>query len=148
MVIYAVASRVKDAKRFLGTYKRVDIAIDAFYNDASSVAATARRHETITAPSTSKLNLLFDNYKGTYILPVSFLLMLSYSPMIPDPDGPDITIDGTLNLCKDLAVDPEDVVMLAVAYELKSPRVGEWNRKTWTDGWKNLGYVSKFTRNC
>lgn len=36
-------------------------------------------------------------------------------------------------------MDPEDVVLLAIAYELKSPRIGEWNRKGWMDGWKALG---------
>lgn len=61
---------------------------------------------------------------------------------ILDPDGPEITIDGTIKLCEDLQVDPEDVVMLAVAYELKSPRIGQWNKKGWTDGWKTLGSVA------
>jgi hypothetical protein len=46
-----------------------------------------------------------------------------------------------IKLCEDLMVDPEDVVLLAVAFELKSPKVGEWNRKGWVDGWKNLGYT-------
>jgi DCN1-like protein 1/2 len=32
--------------------------------------------------------------------------------------------------------------MLAVAFELGSPRIGEWDRKGWTNGWKRLGYVS------
>jgi DCN1-like protein 1/2 len=36
-------------------------------------------------------------------------------------------------------VDPEDVVLLAIAFELKSPRVGEWSRKGWVEGWKSLG---------
>jgi DCN1-like protein 1/2 len=31
--------------------------------------------------------------------------------------------------------------MLAVAYELKSPKVGEWTKQGWLEGWKNLGYV-------
>ena len=56
-----------------------------------------------------------------------------------DPDGEDITIDGTIKLCQDLDVDPEDVVLLAVAYELKSPSMGQWERKGWVDGWKALG---------
>jgi hypothetical protein len=51
-------------------------------------------------------------------------------------------VDGTIRLCNDLNVDPEDVVLLAVAYELKSPRVGEWGRKGWVDGWKALGCVA------
>ena len=58
-----------------------------------------------------------------------------------DSDGEDITVDGTIKLCEDLKVDPENVVLLAVAYELKSPRMGEWTRKGWVDGWKNLRYV-------
>lgn len=48
-------------------------------------------------------------------------------------------MDGTIRLCEDLDVNPEDVVLLAVAYELKSPRVGEWNKQGWTDGWKSIG---------
>jgi hypothetical protein len=31
--------------------------------------------------------------------------------------------------------------MLAVAYELKSPRVGEWTKQGWVEGLKSLGYV-------
>jgi DCN1-like protein 1/2 len=56
-----------------------------------------------------------------------------------EPGGEDITVEGTIKLCEDLGTDPEDVVLLAVAYELKSPRVGEWNRKGWIDGWRSLG---------
>ncbi|KAG9217845.1 hypothetical protein PLEOSDRAFT_1067985 [Pleurotus ostreatus PC15] len=109
----------RDARKFLEKYKRVDIAIDAYYNDPNAFSGGSRRNNDSSGPSTSKLNSLFDKYK--------------------DPDGPEITIDGTIKLCEDLQVDPEDVVMLAVAYELKSPRIGQWNKKGWTDGWKNLG---------
>lgn len=38
-------------------------------------------------------------------------------------------------------MDPEDVVLLAVAYDLKSLRMGEWSRKGWLEGWKALGCV-------
>lgn len=41
--------------------------------------------------------------------------------------------------CVDLGVDPEDVVLLSLAYELKSPTVGSFPRKPWIDGWKSLG---------
>jgi DCN1-like protein 1/2 len=57
-------SRVKDAKRFLDKYKRVDVAMDAFYNDPSAMAAAVKHHGTNSVPSTSKLNTLFDKYKG------------------------------------------------------------------------------------
>lgn len=64
---------------------------------------------------------------------------------LADADGVDIGLDGTIKLCQDLAVDPEDVVLLAVAYELKSPNVGQWSKKGWVDGWKALGWVPILT---
>ncbi|TBU31249.1 Cullin binding-domain-containing protein [Dichomitus squalens] len=100
----------KDARRYLTKFRRLDQALDAYYNDP---------HAGKPVASTSKLNALFDKYK--------------------DDDGDDITVDGTIKLCEDLAVNPEDVVLLAVAYELKSPAMGQWQRKGWTDGWKQLG---------
>ncbi|KAI1787336.1 Cullin binding-domain-containing protein [Ganoderma leucocontextum] len=100
----------KDARRYLTKYRRLDLAVDAYYSDLQAGKPAA---------STSRLNSLFDRYK--------------------DSDGDDITVDGTIKLCEDLAVNPEDVVLLAVAYELKSPSMGEWSRKGWTDGWKQLG---------
>ena len=55
-------------------------------------------------------------------------------------DGETIAVDGTMRLCADIGIaDPEDVVLLAVAYELKSPAMGQWSRKGWTDGWRHLG---------
>ncbi|EEB87517.1 hypothetical protein MPER_15109, partial [Moniliophthora perniciosa FA553] len=72
---------------------------------------------------TSKLNTLFDSYA--------------------DSDNKNlIGTDGTIKLCNDLGVDPEDVVLLAVAYELKSPRMAEWERKGWVDGLKSLGALA------
>jgi len=51
----------------------------------------------------------------------------------------DITVDGTLDLCSDLGVDPEDVVLLAIACELQSPSVGRWKKTHWISGWRALG---------
>ncbi|KAF8750133.1 glycosyl hydrolase 3 family [Rhizoctonia solani] len=45
-----------------------------------------------------------------------------------DPDSANIGINGTIQWCEDLGVDPEDVSLLAVACELKSPTVGEWTK--------------------
>ncbi|KAH9922224.1 defective in Cullin neddylation protein 1 [Fomitopsis serialis] len=104
----------RDAKRFLEKYKRLDVAIDAFYGDPNALASAQR-----STVSTTKINQLFDQYK--------------------DPDGDDmIAVDGTIRLCGDLGSDPADVVWLAVAYDLKSPSMGEWARKGWVDGLKRL----------
>lgn len=58
--------------------------------------------------------------------------------MLVEQDDDSIGVDGTMKLCEDLGVNPEDVVLLAIAYELKSPGVGEWPRKGWSDGWRSL----------
>ncbi|KAF8900119.1 defective in Cullin neddylation protein 1 [Gymnopilus junonius] len=113
----------RDAKKFLEVHKRLDIAIDAYYTNPNAFSNSGRRKGDSSAPSTSKLNQLFDQYK--------------------DPDGEEITVNGTIKLCEDLGVDPEDVVLLAVAYELKSPHMGEWTRQGWIDGWKSIGFGMK-----
>ncbi|KAG6910367.1 hypothetical protein DXG01_011082 [Tephrocybe rancida] len=113
----------RDARKFLEKYKRVDVAMDAYYNNPSEFSTLSRpQAATPAAPSSSKLTTLFNKYK--------------------DPEAEEITVDGTIKLCEDLDVNPEDVVLLAVAFELKSPRVGEWTRQGWTDGWKALGVDS------
>lgn len=110
----------RDARKFLEAHKRVDVAIDAYYNDPNAFNTPTKQKARDTGPpSTIKLSTLFDKYK--------------------DPDSKEITVDGTIRLCEDLAVNPEDIVLLAIAYELKSPRVGEWTKQGWTEGWKNLG---------
>ncbi|ESK84330.1 defective in cullin neddylation protein 1 [Moniliophthora roreri MCA 2997] len=111
------------AKKFLTHHKRLDIAIDAYFNDPTPPSSTPTPSTPSRAPSTSKLNTLFDTYA--------------------DSENKNlIGTDGTIKLCNDLGVDPEDVVLLAVAYELKSPRMAEWERKGWVDGLKALGVDS------
>ena len=54
--LVVVAARTKDAKKYITKYRRLDLAVDAFYNSPPTPAPQA---------STSKLNALFDKYKGT-----------------------------------------------------------------------------------
>ena len=68
----------------------------------------------------------------------SFFMSMACFPMT-EPDSDEIGADGTISLCEDLEVDPEDVVLLAVAYELKSPSLGRWTKSGWIEGWKSLG---------
>ncbi|KAL5478987.1 DCN1 [Sanghuangporus weigelae] len=108
----------KDARKFLEKYKRLDSAIDNYYNDPSQFGGGggSKRAE---ADRSARLSAIFDKYK--------------------DPESDDILIDGTIKLCEDLEVNPEDVVLLSIAYELKAPSMGRWTRKGWIDGWRNLG---------
>lgn len=77
-----------------------------------------------------------------FVVVFSSLASTHYGFYWLDEDTDEITIEGTITFCKDLKVDPEEVVLLAIAYELKSPRIGQWTRQGWIDGWKNVGQVS------
>lgn len=102
----------KEARRYLEKYKLLEPAIDAYFSEGGSRRTGANL-------STGSINTLFDKYK--------------------DPESDEITEDGTERLCRDLGVDLADVVLLAVAYELKSPRIGRWSKKGWVSGMKSLG---------
>ena len=116
--------------------------MDAYYNDPSALNNSISISKRTNEPSTSKLNSLFDKYKGAFSPPCHSRHVPLCLVIWSDPDGDDITMEGTMKLCEDLEVNPdEDCVLYAIAYELKSPRMGEWTRKGWTDGWKILGYV-------
>ncbi|KAH8112152.1 DUF298-domain-containing protein [Phellopilus nigrolimitatus] len=127
-------------------YKRLDAAMDSYYNDPNQFGgASSKKTDT---DRVARLGALFDKYKGlfstiaTFPYPLSDILYLytcDYIALVDDPDGDEIAIDGTLKWCDDLSVDPEDVALLAIAYELKSPSMGSWTRKGWVDGWRSLG---------
>ncbi|KAG9308713.1 Cullin binding-domain-containing protein [Chiua virens] len=113
---------LKDAKRYLDKHKRLDVAIDTYFNDSGS-----RRNDS--SASTSKLTSLFEKYK--------------------DADADIISTQGTLQFFSDLGFNQEEDQMedgqddtpklLSLAYELQSPHLGEWTRKGWLDGWKSIG---------
>ena len=51
-------ARPRDAKRYLEKYKRLDVAIDAYYTNPNGFPAER------SGVSTTKINQLFDQYKG------------------------------------------------------------------------------------
>ena len=84
---------------------------------------------------------MYDVYKGQSCPFQS--LQPSSRHSFTDPGGGEITVGGALKWFEDLGVDPEeDVVLLPIAYELKSPTVGSFPREPWVDGWRSLGHDS------
>lgn len=49
-----------------------------------------------------------------------------------------MTVEGVLDYCAALNVDPEDKVMLVVCYHVQAPRIGEISRKGFMEGWTKL----------
>ncbi len=51
-----------------------------------------------------------------------------------------IGVDGTMQLCQDLGVDPSDVSLLVLAYRLGCPRMCEFQRDGFVSGLSALKY--------
>ena len=122
-----VASSSREARRYLDKHLRLDIALQSYMNN----------RENAQTPSSIELEKLFNIYKGLQFVLAEPVHVFLTPPL--DRNDDDITVDGTLSLCSDLGVDPEDVVLLSVACELKSPSVGRWRKTNWIQGWRGLG---------
>ena len=70
-----------------------------------------------------------------------------------DPDGDIISTQGTVQFFTELGFkqdedeldadgDDDTPKLLLLAYELQSPRLGEWTKRGWLDGWKSIGSAS------
>ncbi|SGZ50574.1 CIC11C00000004236 [Sungouiella intermedia] len=91
-------------------------ALQTFYNQPAQTAVPNKK-------VSKDLEAIFDKYK--------------------DPESPTIIlIDGTLAYLEDLGFDPEDLVSLTLAYVLKSPQTGEFNRDVFLEVWSTLGISS------
>jgi DCN1-like protein 1/2 len=92
------------------------LAMDAFWSDPTAVRNAERLREQAQPHLIPRLTALFERYSG-------------------GKKNDTIEIDGTLEWCKDLGVEPEDPVMLAIAEMCKASEMGSFERKGWIDGW-------------
>ncbi|BGP19920.1 hypothetical protein JCM10213_008605 [Rhodosporidiobolus nylandii] len=107
-----------DATRFLkATSWRLEAAIDAFYS--SPAASRAAGGGAPSAAVTKNLEALWGQYRD------------EISPE-------EISMEGTMKYCEDLGVNPEEVVMLALAWFTKAPTMGRFARKSWIEAWAGV----------
>ncbi|KAK1417946.1 hypothetical protein QVD17_27082 [Tagetes erecta] len=59
-----------------------------------------------------------------------------------DPYTDMIMADGISNLCNDLMVDPQDIVMLVVSWYMKAATMCEYSKQEFVDGLQSLGIDS------
>ena len=50
-------------------------------------------------------------------------------------------MDGTMQYCADLGVDPSEVIMLALAWFTKAPTMGRFSKREWVEAWQAIGSV-------
>jgi DCN1-like protein 1/2 len=48
-----------------------------------------------------------------------------------------------MEMCQDLEISPEDVVMLPLSFYLKSPSLGTFQRAQYIEGWKAIAGMEK-----
>ncbi|EGW31789.1 uncharacterized protein SPAPADRAFT_51766 [Spathaspora passalidarum NRRL Y-27907] len=94
----------------------LNAALDNFYNRNASPATTTTTNRKPPVKSDKRLVSLFKKYRE---------------------DDEHIGIDGTLAYLEDLSITPEDPLALTLAYFLKSPRVGVFNKDAFLTIWQH-----------
>lgn len=55
-----------------------------------------------------------------------------------DSDKDRITIEGAMQMCEDLDITPDDIVMLPLSFYLRSPSLGTFERDRYIEGWRTI----------
>ncbi|KAI5968887.1 DCN1 [Candida theae] len=109
------------AGRYLEASKyNIDQAVDSYFTKHASKSSPNSKSNGKSASSNTDKHLvsLFDEYK--------------------DANNPNvIDIDGTLKYLDDLQIDPDDVKALTLAFLLKSPSVGVFERDKFISIWQH-----------
>lgn len=128
----------QEAIQIMETYDwDLDAALDAYYKEADLIEAAANEAAAIEAAAAhieaaaekKRYEVLFNKYK--------------------DPNADMILAKGISNLCNDLQVDPQDIVMLVLAWELEAETICEFSKLEFIDGVESLEIDSleKFKEN-
>ncbi|WVQ97699.1 hypothetical protein IAU59_004813 [Kwoniella sp. CBS 9459] len=100
-----------DAAKFVKKYKTLEASLDAYYNDPSAQSSSAP-----SKGQEKKLGEIWEKYKD------------SSDPKL-------IKIEGTLEMCQELGIDPgSDSVLFCLAADLGSKVTGEWEKQPFVAG--------------
>ncbi|WVF70183.1 hypothetical protein IAT40_004971 [Kwoniella sp. CBS 6097] len=100
-----------DATKFVKKYKTLEASLDAYYNDPSAQSSSAP-----SKGQEKKLGEIWEKYKDS-------------------SDSKLIKIEGTMEMCKELEVDPDsDAVLFCLATDLGSKVLGEWEKQPFVAG--------------
>ncbi|GAA6018041.1 hypothetical protein JCM11491_000046 [Sporobolomyces phaffii] len=113
-----------DAARYLKACSwRLEAALDAYYNDPRSVAAAAAASSSSSSVNSAAVTKNLEALWKTYA----------------DDKHPDeIGLEGTMQYCQDVGVDPELAEMLALAQFTNAPTMGKFSRANWIKSWAQV----------
>ncbi|BEJ17612.1 hypothetical protein CspHIS471_0610130 [Cutaneotrichosporon sp. HIS471] len=107
-------ANAKDAERTLKKYKWIlNVAIDEYFNAGGGAPSTS------SAGNAKKVGDIWEHFK--------------------DSSRNLITIDGFMNMCQELELDPEsDIVLFCLASDLRSKSIGEFAKEPFVSGWAEI----------
>ncbi|KAJ1554899.1 hypothetical protein HK096_000353, partial [Nowakowskiella sp. JEL0078] len=103
-------------KALQGNGWNIERAMDAYYNDQSNYEPAVVSQ--VPAVNKDKINEMY----------------LKYKEFETEEDEDLVGIDGVLQFCEDLEVDPQDVVVLVIAWYMSAPKIGEFTKAGFIDG--------------
>ena len=93
---------------------QLDAAADIFFNSGMGPSGPQVDEEKVSA--------LFDKYK--------------------EEDDDSIQVNGVVQFCEDLSVDPADPIMLIIAWQMRCSTMGAFSREEWMRGFSEMGCES------
>ncbi|CAG8726485.1 31010_t:CDS:10 [Gigaspora margarita] len=111
----------------------VEVAVDAFFNDQPSSWRSFGSSQNSGSPD-------LDSFPRMIVVNAFDSILLTHLPpkLQIDKDEDAILVDGMLEYCSDLHVQPEDVVMLVIAWNLEADKMCEFKRQGFINGWTKL----------
>lgn len=92
--------------------------------------------------TTLQIRPLFDTYKGIQMHPTTILrIRCTYFSFLKKKDAQKsdlITVDGTMQLCQDLDIEPTQLEFLLISYQLGSETMGEFSADKFIKGCNEL----------
>lgn len=101
-----------------------------------SVPVTPNHYVAPRDSQRDRLNRTFDMYKGIATQVSDHHMLILDSSSTEDI----MNIEGTIQYFQAIGLDPEEPTVLALAYQLDAPSLGVFNRHSFVEGWRNLGY--------
>ncbi|KAL0363058.1 UNVERIFIED_CONTAM: DCN1-like protein 4 [Sesamum calycinum] len=68
-----------------------------------------------------------------------FECIVTFQLSLEDDSVDIILADGITRLCDDIQVDPQDIVMLVLAWHMKASTMGQFSKQELVDGFESLG---------
>lgn len=86
----------------------------------------------------SEIESTFDKYRGKCITRGSGMIRNDLNIYVDQDEKDKITIEGAMELCQDLGIEPTQFEFLIMSHQLGSERMGEFQRKPFVQGMVRL----------